>query len=254
MSITDIQQALHALGYDVLPDGVWGTKSKAALTQFQKKHNLVADGIAGPRTIATLKGVKPSWALTQHAIMSAAKHLNVPVACIHAIAEVESRGAGFIQDGMPSILFERHVFYKRLSINNLDPIPVSQHYPAIASAAPGGYLGGRKEHERLATAKRVHPQSAIEAASWGRFQIMGYHWKALGYASASSFENAMCSSEAHHLEAFTAFIKIDRTLHSALKQRHWEEFARFYNGPNYKKNHYDTKLAAAYKRFSEVNP
>ena len=45
------------------------------------------------------------------------------------------------------------------------------------------------------------------------------------------------------------FIQADLDLHHALIVRDWAEFARRYNGPAYRDNIYDTKLATAYQRF-----
>lgn len=54
-STKDVQVALKARGYDPGPlDGDAGSKTIAAVTAFQKTAGLVADGIAGPLTIAAL--------------------------------------------------------------------------------------------------------------------------------------------------------------------------------------------------------
>ena len=54
------------------------------------------------------------------------------------------------------------------------------------------------------------------------------------------------------LDAFVTFIASDATLHKALKARKWAEFAKLYNGPAYKENLYDAKLAQAYERFERL--
>jgi len=54
-----IQEALHALGYDLGRwgvDGHWGPDSVAALTQYQRDRCLAADGICGPATWESLEG------------------------------------------------------------------------------------------------------------------------------------------------------------------------------------------------------
>lgn len=50
----EVQAALVALGYSVAVDGAIGPKSKQAIRDFQNRHGLRADGIAGPQTIAAL--------------------------------------------------------------------------------------------------------------------------------------------------------------------------------------------------------
>ena len=104
------------------------------------------------------------------------------------------------------------------------------------------------EPERLA--QQIEPDSAVESASWGLFQIMGFHWRTLGYTSAEAFAAAMTESEGRQLDAFVRFIKADAGLHRALRSKDWSDFARRYNGPNYASNKYDVKLAAAYEEFA----
>ncbi|MFO6076311.1 N-acetylmuramidase domain-containing protein, partial [Pseudomonas aeruginosa] len=45
----------------------------------------------------------------------------------------------------------------------------------------------------------------------------------------------------------------DPALHKALKARKWADFARLYNGPDYKRNLYDVKLEHAYKQHTEAH-
>lgn len=49
-----IQYMLNKLGYKVKADGYFGITSKEALTEFQRKNRLKADGVAGPSTIKKL--------------------------------------------------------------------------------------------------------------------------------------------------------------------------------------------------------
>ena len=86
------------------------------------------------------------------------------------------------------------------------------------------------------------------------FQVMGYHWPALGYASADDWMAAMQQSELEHLRAVVGFIELDPALHKALKAGKWADVARRYNGPAYKENRYDEKLAQAHDHFAKVYP
>ncbi|GLK47104.1 hypothetical protein GCM10017620_00770 [Brevundimonas intermedia] len=55
MTFTDIQQALKSRGFDPGPiDGVWGTRTAAAVRAFQASKGLTVDGLVGPRTAAAL--------------------------------------------------------------------------------------------------------------------------------------------------------------------------------------------------------
>jgi len=56
MSVSDIQRALIARGYEIgKVDGDAGPKTIKALRAFQKVAGLVPDGIAGPKTVAVLQ-------------------------------------------------------------------------------------------------------------------------------------------------------------------------------------------------------
>ncbi len=63
----EVQAALVALGYSVAVDGDIGPKTRAAIKDFQVRHGLKADGVAGKLTIAKLQQVladaKPASAI-----------------------------------------------------------------------------------------------------------------------------------------------------------------------------------------------
>jgi peptidoglycan hydrolase-like protein with peptidoglycan-binding domain len=56
--VTQLQIALVALGYDIIPDGRYGPRTQAAVRDFQARNSLEVDGISGPRTQAAL-GIGP---------------------------------------------------------------------------------------------------------------------------------------------------------------------------------------------------
>lgn len=190
--------------------------------------------------------------ISNEAFASAAKTLGVPEAAVRAVAEVESSGNGFLPDNRPKILFERHWMYKRLVSNGKTALANSSlvRSPDVVNKTPGGYKGGAAEHERLGKAATIDRTSALESSSWGAFQIMGYHWKALGYASIQEFVNAMYASDDKQLDAFVRFIKVNSNLLTALKKLDWATFAKGYNGSAYAENKYDTKMATAYKKYA----
>lgn len=172
---------------------------------------------------------------------NAAETLQCDVEAIKAFAKVESRGSGFLTDGKPVILFERHIFYRLLKEKG-----ISCNDTSICSTRTGGYLGGTGEHDRLKRAVDVDRDSALQSASWGMFQCMGFNWKVCGYKSLQEFINAAYRSEKDHLDMFVGFIKSNNKLLTAVRNKDWAVAARIYNGPAYKKNNYDVKLAQAY--------
>lgn len=249
-----LQRRLTRAGFPTPETHVFDHDTESAVMELQKARGLVIDGIAGPKTLIALPGVALPRHLTDDDLVKAAGTLGVPVAAIRAVNEVESRGEGFLPDGRPVILFERHVFYKRLKARGLDVDALAAKYPNVVSPNVGGYMGGAAEYTRLAIAERIDADAAHESASWGAFQIMGYHWQALEYASVADFVARMEHSEADHLDAFVRFIAADTALLSALKGKKWAAFAKGYNGPDYSRNLYDVKLARAFDRYADMEP
>lgn len=259
-AVRTLQKNLNSHGGALVVDGDYRDATEKAVRAFQLQAGLVVDGIAGEKTQAALTGEDCSQLLKNADLVSAAQRLDLPLASVYAVNEVESNGKGFFANGKPAILFERHIMYRQLCTPRHpgdDVAELKRHagelaaqYPAIISPSAGGYTGGTAEYQRLATARLIDDTAALESASWGAFQIMGFHWKRLGYASVQEFAAAMAASESQQFDAFVRFIEADPALHKALKARKWAEFARLYNGPNYQRNLYDTKLQRAYERHS----
>jgi hypothetical protein len=245
-----LQKRLTRAGFAVAESHIYDDATEAAVTALQRARGLVVDGIAGPKTMIALTGAALPSHLADSDLVKAADALGVSVAAVRAVNEVESKGLGFLPDGRPKILFERHVFYGRLRDRGLDIDALAAKYPNIVSANPGGYMGNAAEYTRLAIAERIDADAAHESASWGAFQIMGYHWKALQYSSIADWVARMQRGEADHLDAFVRFIAADTALLSALKGRKWAAFAKGYNGRDYARNLYDAKLAQAYAKYA----
>lgn len=173
----------------------------------------------------------------------AARDLGCTVAAVQAVAQVESAGGGFLRDSRPKILFERHIFHKRTGGRH------SARNSDVSWPQRGGYLGGAREYERLRQAIALDRQAALESASWGKFQLMGFNCASAGHADVESFVRAVVSGEPAQLAGFVAFIKINK-LDDELVRRDWAGFARGYNGPDFAENRYDRKMADAYAIFA----
>ncbi|MFV2029807.1 N-acetylmuramidase domain-containing protein [Neisseria sp. S1] len=251
--VAALQGLLNAAGHKVEVDGWFGRKTEQAVRAFQASQlpPLVVDGRAGMQTMAALRGQRQENMLDQTAIESAAAMLDVDVAAIMAVNQVEARGRGFLNDGRVKILFERHIFYKLLKekhgVAYADKIAATS--PHVCNKARGGYKGGAAEYPRFSRAFYIDGEIAMMSCSWGAYQIMGFNHRAAGFKTVGEFVDTMKTSENAHLIAFAEFIKADKNLHQALKNRDWADFARRYNGPDYRANAYDTKLANAYVYF-----
>lgn len=170
---------------------------------------------------------------------------------IHAFIDAETSGSGFDKNGRPKMLFEPHVFYRHLSgakrdravkeglarktwkVNGKVPKYPSDSYP------------------RLIAAMAIDETAALKAASWGLGQVLGENHVAAGFDTPQEMVRAMMEDEDAHLRASVMFIK-NNNLDDELRAHQWAAFARGYNGPGYKANRYDEKLAKAYARWARI--
>lgn len=181
--------------------------------------------------------------ITLEQIAAAANNLGVSIPALRAVMQVECKQDGFLATGEPVILFERHVFY-RLCDSAIKQ-RVSVFRPDICNPSSGGYGLLSAQHGRLKDACSYDRKAALQSASWGLGQVMGYHWESLGYESLQAFINAMYRGEAEQLDAMCRFIRVNYLI-DELQRKDWAGFARRYNGPAYAQNRYDQKLARAY--------
>lgn len=176
----------------------------------------------------------------------AAQALNCDVACVRAVAEVESNGHGFLPSGQPKILFEAHVFAR------LTGGAFTASHPNISSTRANKTLygaAGEHQYDRLALAQALDHQAALSSASWGLFQVMGFNHAAAGYPSVTDYVAAMFTDEGHHLDAMVGFLKANH-LDAALRTKDWERFTRGYNGKGGIANGYHLRLGKAFARFA----
>lgn len=261
-SVLHLQNLLVKAGLALKVDGDFGAATKAAVIAFQDKQGLMADGVVGEKTWATLLAPATPEAPIDNKFIgeadfaAAAAKLKIEVATIKAVYKVESNGKGFIGD-KPKILFEGHIFWRRLKELGLRPEAYVKGNEDILypSWTKQFYVGGTGENRRLERAMLIHEDAARESASWGLFQIMGFHWKNLDYASVDDFVTRMGTHERDQLEAFCRFISKTRNrdgknLVQLLAEKDWAGFAYSYNGAAYRQNAYDDKLRENYRKFA----
>jgi hypothetical protein len=190
--------------------------------------------------------------LTDADYQSAAKLLKCDVPTIQAVAEVESSGDGFLSDGRVKILFEGHQFYKFTKGAYATSHPTICYKTWTTKFYTKGKtadIRGAGELARLEEAMALNETAALMSASYGKFQIMGFNFAIAGFVNVDDFYKAMQVSEGEHLLAFCNYVK-GNSIDDELRNHKWASFAMRYNGPGYKKNQYDTKLAKAYKKYS----
>lgn len=177
---------------------------------------------------------------------AAADRLMCDVACIRAVVDVEAGGrTGFLPDKRPKILFESRWFHK-LTDGRFD----GSHPDLSTPTWVRNYKGGAGEYDRLEAAIELDGQAALKSASWGMFQILGVNHRLAGFASVDEYVDRQLVSEGEHLKSFVSFV-FSSKLDDELRDRRWSEFARAYNGPAFKENRYDDRLATAYARHAQ---
>lgn len=85
--VKQIQQKLKSWGYyDGSVDGIYGSKTVAAVKEFQKKNNLTVDGVAGDKTLAAM-GINSSTSTGSNSQVS-----NSDVTLLSKLVYGEARG------------------------------------------------------------------------------------------------------------------------------------------------------------------
>ena len=183
--------------------------------------------------------------LTDADFQLVADQLGVEVAAIKAVVRVEAGPdmKGFYAPGVPVVNFDPSVYrqYGKTA-------PDCSGNPN-ATVPPGLTGYALKEWTQLTNARKVNAQGADMGAFWGMFQIGGFSYKVCGCSSVKEFVDKMSESELSQLELFATFIKESGML-KYLKDKDWARFARAFNGPNYAKKGYHTKMASYYRKFS----
>lgn len=243
-------------------DGIFGENTEFAVMAFQRQKGLVADGIVGIKTLSTLSGHSVDKLLKDEDYKNASQRLGVSELTIRVFGAVEGAGVGFLKDGRPKILFERHRMYRYLSEKFGESFANEKmrEYPHIVNRNAGGYQGGSAEYIRLELAKSIDEESALMSASWGQFQIMGENWKNLGYESVQQFVAEQFESESKQLDAFIRFIEWKSgtvagkkvKLIDALKKGDWHAVFTLYNGAAYKKLGYQAKFQKHFDRLEAI--
>ena len=182
--------------------------------------------------------------ITNQQILEIAKNNGMEYAILKAFIEVESGGRGFNTDGKIIIQFE------------------PKWFKDLAPYAPSGKWSLNKVEKQsqewiaFNDAFRLNPNAAMMATSIGMPQILGYHYKTLGYKSVGDMWDDFKRGEYQQVLALVRFIKANNNLWTALQTKNWHRAASIYNGASYKqmailwgREPYDISLEKAYKKY-----
>ena len=189
---------------------------------------------------------------TRAAIEKIAGNLNVPPAALLAVVDVESGGrmsANIDGKEEPLIRFEGHYFDRFLRGEKREQARKAK----LANPVPGKVKNPRTQKARwnlLRKASLIDRPAALSSCSWGVGQVMGAHWKWLGYGSPDALVAEARSGVEGQVKLMARYI--DRAgLAGALNDQSWDRFARAYNGPCYAKNRYAERMAKAFAKYSK---
>jgi hypothetical protein len=167
--------------------------------------------------------------LTDADVERAAALLGVTPAHIRTVAAVESAGEGFADDGRPIVRFEPH-WFQRLTAGRHDKThPHLSHAYSRRRAFRQPANQAERWSLQLDPAFALDRDAAIQATSWGMFQMMGFNHRRCGFLTPQAFLNAHWRSEGGQLDAAAAFIK-SAGLADELQRGDWAGFAHGYNG------------------------
>jgi len=187
--------------------------------------------------------------ITDSQIKEIAESIGLQYAHLKAFMMVESGNKGF--DGKTGRLiiqfepswFKRKAPYSPFGSWSLNMIDVqSQEWVAFSDAF------------------KINPDAAMESTSIGLPQIMGFHWKSLGYTSAGDMWDDFKVSEYNQVQALACFILNNKKLYDALLKKDWHIVASIYNGSDYQnlakrigREPYNISMEKAYNKYSEVS-
>lgn len=183
-------------------------------------------------------------------IAAVAHEFNLEPAALLAVAEVESNGQIYAEINdkpEPVIRFEGHYFDRRLTPEK----QLRARAEKLASPIAGKIPNPRTQAGRwrlLERAAAIDRKAAYESVSWGLGQVMGAHWAWLGFDSVDALVEEARSGAAGQARLMARYIE-KAGLAEALTARNWNAFARNYNGPDYRRYRYHTRLATAYQRY-----
>ena len=183
-------------------------------------------------------------------IKTLVQNLDLPFekAALMAFIEVETGGEGFDSTtGKIMIQFEPSWFKKK------------------APYAPSGKWSVNKverqskEWVAFNDAFRINPNAAMESTSIGLGQIMGFHYKTLGFETVGAMWDHAKMGLSEQIGQIVMFIESQPKLLKAIKEHNWHLCATYYNGAGYKaiakkygRTPYNESLARSYSKWSKL--
>lgn len=249
-----LQKALNEkLNMNMRPDGDFGVMTQNAIIEFQNNNGLETTGTYGEPEYEILGSFIDDKYIRRDDIEAISLENDFNPAFVKAVADVEGKSTGFLSDGRPLILFERHKFYADIlkTQGREAAVEIQAEAPNICHPVwdKKAYIGYAGEYNRLEIAKKYSEESAYKAASWGMFQILGSNYRLCDVDNVFDFVAANETSEHLHFQFFISFIINQTSLLQAFRSENIEAFVGRYNGPG-QVEFYSNRIRTALRRYS----
>ena len=168
-----------------------------------------------------------------YAAKAAAEAYDVPVAWVAALIDKESNGIvlnDVDDEKCPTVRFEGHYFDARLTGAARDKARAAGLAASKAGKIKNPKSQADRWHKLIAPAAAIDADAAYESVSWGVGQVMGAHWKKLGFASVGELVKAAMSGLAGQVDLMMRYLKAFELL-DELRRGDALGLARGYNGP-----------------------
>jgi hypothetical protein len=140
--------------------------------------------------------------------------------------------------------------HEKKKVSPTNPYP---SYPDLCFKGPDNYgPAGLHQYEKLVRAAALDFEIALEACSWGGFQILGEYYASCDCATVFDFANKFLSGTDGQAKIFVSFMKnVKPGAVDGLKKHDWEKVASGYNGGSWAATNpdYANNLGKFYDQF-----
>ena len=192
--------------------------------------------------------------ITPELINRCAAELKVPVQNLQLVFDAVRVDHGRIKDGRASLTFNGELLWFELKRRGLKIKALKKSRKDVLYSTHDESLRrkGAREYDRLDGALQIHPDAAMMASSWGMMQVLGVHYKKMGYPTVYAFATAQHNSEAQQFIDFLLLMK-HKTFRKILLNADWNQFGVEYFGKHYKRSSAFKRLKKAARKISTSN-
>lgn len=161
--------------------------------------------------------------LTPEGVAASAHRLGVAPAAMGAVANAETSNRAFGPDGRIFVHFEPAVFQR------LTQRAYQTSHPNLTATN----RDARTQDQQWALLREAYaldPESALRAAGWGAFSILGTNYARVGFSSAREMVSFLAHSTDNQLIVTERFLQANNLV-EPMRTLDWTAFARRYNGP-----------------------